>query len=211
MPALDRHASTWHTVEPTLQVADIILVHGKGPLNRAIQRASKSYWNHVALVLQPAQPAVGIKGAFIIGAIDRGIEIHRLRKYSEHLDRFDIGVKRFPGLTLETRKRIVSFLLNELDASYDYTRLFAYLAATLIAPFSPRLYDYIRRAARTAHPNSYVCSTFIQRAFFLSVPSDRELQAFARSGMTSLEELEEIKPAAFPHSPHYEWIFNPHE
>ena len=117
----------WYEVEQNLQLADIILVHGKGRIFRAIQERGDSYWNHTALVLQPPRPELGIRGAVIIGAIDGGIEVHRLRKYSERRDKFDIGVKRLPGLTDEMKKKVLSYLLNKLDAPYDYTRLFGYL------------------------------------------------------------------------------------
>ena len=125
--APEARAAGWHQVERGLQIADIILVHGEARFFRAIQRKSGSYWNHAALVLRPPDPEIGLHGAFIIGAIEKGIEVHRLRKYSENFDQFDIGVKRFPGLNDAGRAQIVSYLLNALDAPYDYPRLFGFL------------------------------------------------------------------------------------
>ncbi len=201
----------WRAVESGLQVADIILVHGERPLYKAIQKRSGSYWNHVALVLQPPRPNLGIRGAFIIGAIDSGIEVHRLRKYSEDMGKFDIGVKRFPGLTSEMRQHILSFMLNKVDSPYDYMRLVAYVFEGALKFFLPKkLFKKVRRLIITSQPNSFVCSTFIQHAFFASVPQKIQNQTFAREHLRSLIEMEEITPADFARSEHYEWIFNPH-
>ncbi len=201
----------WHAVESQLKPADIILVHGENPVFRAIQRRSNSYWNHVAVVLQSPQPALGIRGAFIIGAIDSGIEVHRLRKYSEEMDKFDIGVKRFPGLTEEMRNHIISYMLNKIDAPYDYTRLVGYLLEGVLKFFLPKkLFKKVRRFLIASQPNAFVCSTFIQHAFFESVSAKMQPQTFAREHMRSLLEIEEVTPADFARSANYEWIFNPH-
>ncbi len=201
----------WHAVESRLEVADIILVHGTSRLFKTIQQRSSSYWNHVAVVLQPPIPTLGIRGAFIIGAIDSGIEVHRLRKYSEEMDRFDIGVKRFPGLTDEMRKHIISYMLNKIDAPYDYTRLLGYIfEGALKACLPKKLFKKVRRLIITSHPNSFICSSFIQHAFFESVSGKMQPQTFVRERLHSLVEMEEVTPADFARSPNYEWIFNPH-
>src|SRR3989344_1585275 len=201
----------WREVESRLQIADIILVHGERSLYRAIQKRSGSYWNHVAVVLQPPRPELGIRGAFIIGAIDSGIEVHRLRKYSEDMGKFDIGVKRFPGLTEEMRQHILSYMLNKIDSPYDYMRLVGYLLeGTLRAILPKKLFKKVRRAIISAQPNSFVCSTFIQHAFFESVPAKMQTRTFARERLRSPAEMDEITPADFARSPNYEWIFNPH-
>jgi len=201
----------WSEIEPQLEIADIILVHGADFLSRAIQRRSESYWNHVALVLQPPHFELGIKGAFIIGAIDSGIEVHRLRKYSEQPDIFTLGVKRFPGLTDDARKNIISFLLNQIDAPYDYTRLFGYLFENALKTCLPRsLFKKVRRSILTSQPDSFVCSTFIQKAFFESVPKKLQTNTFARENLKSLAELDQTTPADFARSTNYEWIHNPH-
>lgn len=201
----------WHEVENNLQLADIILVHGEHSFYKKIQERSNSYWNHVALVLQPPQPELGIRGAFIIGAIDSGIEVHRLRKYSEERDRYDIGVKRLSGLTDEMRKHILSFMLNKIDAPYDYTRLFGYLFEGVLKTLLPKnTFKKVRRAFITSQPNAFVCSTFIQHAFFESVSKKMQPQTFAREHVRSLMEIEETTPADFAHSSNYEWVFNPH-
>lgn len=202
----------WRAVENQLQVADIILVHGERSFYKAIQKRSASYWNHVAVVLQPPRPELGIRGAFIIGAIDSGIEVHRLRKYSEDMTRFDIGVKRFPGLTNEMRQHILSFMLNKVDSPYDYMRLLGYLfEGVLKFCLSKNLFKKVRRFIITAQPNSFVCSTFIQHAFFTSVPHKMQEKTFAREHLRSLLEIEEIIPADFARSENYEWIYNRHE
>ena len=201
----------WREVESRLQIADIILVHGERSLYRAIQKRSGSYWNHVAVVLQPPRPELGIRGAFIIGAIDSGIEVHRLRKYSEDMGKFDIGVKRFPGLTEEMRQHILSYMLNKIDSPYDYMRLVGYLLeGTLRAILPKKLFKKVRRAIISAQPNSFVCSTFIQHAFFESVSGKMQTRTFARERRHSPAEMNEITPADFARSSNYEWIFNPH-
>lgn len=201
----------WREVESNLQVADIILVHGERMFYRAIQKRSDSYWNHVAVVLQPPKPSLGIRGAFIIGAIDSGIEVHRLRKYSEDLGRFDIGVKRFPGLTEQMRQEILSYMLNKIDSPYDYMRLIGYLFEGVLKFFLPKkLFKKVRRFLITSQPNAFVCSTFIQHAFFESVPFKVQIKTFARENVNKLVQIEETTPGDFARSKNYEWIFNPH-
>lgn len=201
----------WRQVESQLKLADIILVHGETPIRRAIQQRTNSYWNHVALVLQPPQLSLGIRGAFIIGAINHGIEVHRLRKYSEERDKFDIGVKRLPWLTDEMREDILSFMLNKIDAPYDYTRLFGYIFEGALKFCLPKnLFKTVRRHIVSSQPNSFVCSTFIQHAFLESVPSKMQAKTFARDHLRSLLEIEETTPADFAQSTNYEWVFNPH-
>lgn len=208
---LSKKMNEWYVVENQLKTADIILVHGKNRIFKTIQERGNSYWNHLAVVLQAPQPALGIRGAFIIGAIDSGIEVHRLRKYSEEMDRFDIGVKRLPGLTDEMRQQILSYMLNKIDAPYDYTRLFGYIfEGVLMACLPKKLFKKVRRAIITSQPNSFVCSTFIQHAFFESVPRKMQAKTFAREHLRSLMEIEEITPADFARSENYEWVFNPH-
>ncbi len=210
MKPLDK-IQKWHEVESQLQVADIILVHGERPFYRAIQQRSHSYWNHVAVVLQPPRPELGLRGSFIIGAIDSGIEVHRLRKYSEERDKFDIGVKRFPNLTDQMRQHILSYMLNKIDSPYDYTRLVGFLFEEVLKTFLPKkIFKKVRRFLITSQPNAFVCSTFIQHAFFESVPAKVQPKTFAREHIDKLLEIEETTPADFARSPHYEWVFNPH-
>lgn len=206
------HTEEWHKVESQLQLADIILVHGTGYIHRAIQERSGSYWNHTALVLQPPRPDLGIRGAFIVGAIDSGIEVHRLRKYSERSYRFDIGVKRLPGLTESVKQHILSFLLNKIDQPYDYTRLVGFLLENFLKSFlSKKMFKKLRRAVISSNPDSFVCSTFMQHAFFESVPRQMQTKTLVREHLRSLAELDEVTPADFARSPNYEWIFNPHD
>ncbi len=201
----------WREIENNLQIADIILVHGERAFYRAIQRRSNSYWNHVAVVLQTPKPELGIRGAFIIGAIDSGIEVHRLRKYSEDMEKFDIGVKRFPGLTEEMRKQVLSYMINKVDAPYDYMRLLGYVFEGVLKFFLPKkIFKKVRRFLISAQPNAFVCSTFIQHAFFESVPNKMQSKTFAREHVQRLLEIEETTPGYFVRSPHYEWVFNPH-
>ena len=201
----------WREIENGLQVADIILVHGNSPFFRAIQRRSGSYWNHMAVVLQPPKPELGIRGAFIIGAIDSGIEVHRLRKYSEDTERFDIGVKRFPGLTAEMCQHILSYMLNKIDSPYDYTRLAGYLFEGVLRTVLPKkIFKKVRHFFIASRPNAFVCSTFIQHAFFESVSKNMQSQTFAREHVDKLLEIEETTPADFARSKNYEWVFNEH-
>ncbi|MBI2037653.1 MAG: hypothetical protein HYT15_01820 [Candidatus Magasanikbacteria bacterium] len=208
---LSEKMQQWHSVESQLKLADIILVHGETPIRRAIQKRTGSYWNHVALVLQPPQLSLGMRGAFIIGAINKGIEVHRLRKYSEERGKFDIGVKRLPWLTDEMRENILLFMLNKIDSPYDYTRLFGYIFEGMLKFILPKeAFKKVRRSIVVSEPNSFVCSTFIQHAFLESVPRKMQAKTFARDHLRSLLEIEEMTPADFAHSQNYEWIFNPH-
>lgn len=197
---------------PHLLVGDIILMrYRRGRVYRAIREASRSYWNHAALVFD--RPVVGgHRQTLIIEALPRGIEIHRLEAYVADPATFDIGIKRMKGLTDEERERFRGFFLDAVDTPYDMTRLLAYLFRSAIAKLAgAKRTEYLTR--RIINVGNFVCTSFAQRAFWLAAaPNKRDRMLFREDGdLNFLYQLEYITPGDIARSRNTAWLYNPHE
>ena len=196
-----------------LQVADILLVHSrKGGLVKSIRKASRSYWNHNALVFQVIPQPGALPEVLIVEALDHGIEIHRLQKYLRDPDDHVLGIKRVPDLTPEERARILSFFLEMIDTPYDFTRLLGLFLHRLVLRIAGvKVHDYIGQ--RLIDVDNFVCSTFAQRAFYMGVaPNKRDRVIFRGShGSNFLYQMEFISPGDIARSDNAEWIYNPHD
>lgn len=203
----------WNDVVGRLQVADIVLVrHARGTIERAIRKASGSYWNHAALVFEVLPSEGGKHDVLIIEALPEGVGIHRLRKYSDEPHRYDVGVKRMPGLSEEERLRIRTFFLDVIDTKYNFPLLIAYLFRSAIAKlFGVKGVDYIKK--RIIKPDQFVCTSFAQRAFYLGLPEARRDTAFFRDDrdLSFLDRLVAITPGDIARSRNTEWLYNPHD
>jgi hypothetical protein len=205
----------YHSLEETvrnLHVADILLMRTpKGGLVKAIRKASRSYWNHNALVFQVMERPGAAPDVLIVEALDHGIEIHRLRKYLDRKDH-DIGIKRVPGLTDEERERILAYFLEMIDTPYDFTRLFGYLLNRVTLKLAGvKVRDMI--AQKIINVDNFVCSSFAQRAFYLGVaPNKRERVMFREgAGTNFLFKMEFISPGDIARSGASDWLYNPHD
>lgn len=207
-------ARAWPGLEGGLEAADILLLHARrGALSTRIQRRSGSYWNHTAMVFKPKRELL-IGGPLIVEASYSGIEIHQLKRYGDRLDQYDFGVKRFPGLTDAQRQKIVmSFILGNIDVSYDLSRLAAYFVSPIIRRLSSGLWEKFFR--RFTHPDSFICTTFVDKAFHQFRSGKHRLvdeyvpTKDRRVGMMQMEEM--ITPADIAKDPAYEWVFNPRD
>lgn len=186
---------------PKLQEADIILVHTKKSLLRSlIRKVTKSYWDHVALVLFPRNLQKGRYYNQIIEATDPdGIEIHKLDKYLRDPDKYDVGIKRIPRLDLVTRKRIVAFMLMNVDAPYYPLSFIRFLFATISKKFSEKLLGRQR----------FCCSGFVQRSFYEATNWDEREGVIFREEFRSPLELQDITtPGDIARSPKAIWLYN---
>lgn len=196
-----------------LRVGDIVLFHNKKSLLfRRIQRMTGSYWNHAGLVFSISRDG-SIPTVLIIEAAPHGIEVHRLKVYTDQPEVFDLGVKRMPLLTDEYRDRFRGIFLDVLDTPYDHARLFGYLFRDFVLRrFGRRIHDAL--ANRLLNTDYVICSSFIQRAYYLAVPPNMREKTLFREDQEDLNfiyRMEYITPADIARSKNTEWICNPHD
>ncbi len=201
----------WPDVESRLEAADILLIHARGGLvSKGIQRKTGSYWNHTALVFMPKRELL-IGGPLIVEAGYGGIEIHQMKRYADRFDHYDFGIKRFPNLTDEQRRKIVmSFVLSNVDVGYDFSRLAAYFISPIIQKISMKLWPKLFRSA--THQDSFICTTFVHKAFHAWMNRHQVSASFipTKDAATRTLEIEElITPADIAADPIFEWVFNP--
>lgn len=190
-----------HGSLPKLQEADIILVHTKKSLLRSlIRKVTKSYWDHVALVLFPRNLQKGRYYNQIIEATDPdGIEIHKLDKYLRDPDKYDVGIKRISHLDLITRKRIVAFMLMNVDAPYYKLSFVRFLIAAISKKFSEKFLGRQR----------FCCSGFVQRSFYEATNWDEREKIIFRDEFRSPLELQDITTSGdIAKSPKAMWLYN---
>lgn len=195
-----------------LKVGDIILMRFRhGVVYRAIREATGSFWNHAALVFDILEDAHGHRTILVIEAMPGGIEIHRLQRYVEAPEHYEIGMKRMPLLTDRDRERFLGFFLDVLDTPYDFTRLVAYFLRKYILRLGGvRAEDYV--AKRVINVDHFICSSFAQRAYYLAVPPDMREKTLFRENpdLDFLYRMEYISPADIAKSRNTEWLYNPH-
>ncbi|MBI2038182.1 MAG: hypothetical protein HYT15_04665 [Candidatus Magasanikbacteria bacterium] len=190
-------------IEPQLQVADIILSREKNWLSRAIREATGSYWSHVSIVF--AIPDKHFNNTLLISAERTGIEIHRIQKYTKDFDYYDLGVKRIPGLSEKTREMVLSYVLNNVDLPYDYGRLFGLFIDYLGNRFLGK-----KIINPVCNENAFICSAFIQKAFYNVLPDNKKDSVVFRDRKISKFFLEEVTPADIARSKKCDWLYNPH-
>jgi len=145
------------------QACDIILVHrrwrgyrnevghwGSYFLSWRIQKATRSKWNHAALMLDDD---ILIEAVKVIRAIP-------LSYYSDDKDKYEIKVLRYPELSETQKEDIAKWAKFRLNEKYDWTaiirmRLALYVGGLIGAKF---MLDNI-------NDNQWICSEFIQEAY----------------------------------------------
>lgn len=206
---MSKRLETWRKIEPQLQVADIILTRNERSLiSRGIRAATGSYWNHAVIVFSVPNKKANFNNTLVISAENRGIEIHRLQRYTHHFDFVDVGVKRVPGLNPELREEVVSYVLNNLDIPYDFTRLIG----LLIKFFQQTVFHkkgYLKHYL--TRQDAFICSAFIQKAFYEVMPPERKFEVVLKNDFDAMTMLDEVTPADIARSKNCEWIYNAHE
>lgn len=194
----------WKKIEKKLQVADILLLRRRRSfLSKQIRIATNSYWNHTAIVFRIPNEQNQTRNVLIIEAL-HGIEIHRLESYTKKLDIYDIGVKRVPGLNKELQKKIITFMLDNVDTPYDYTRLLGIFIRHYLWK------SLLKYREHLINKDYYVCSSFTQRAFYRAMPENRKKDVLFRKDVISDLDLEDIAPGDIAKSTNCKWIYNPH-
>lgn len=201
----------WDDVVPNIKVGDIFFIQNIQTTSRLIRTFTNSYWSHVGLVFEILHPDAENRITLVIEALPNGIEIHRLREYVNTLGSRRIGIKRFPGLKDEHIDRIKGFFLDTVDTPYDFSRLYPYFLSAFIERLSGvDVFDYLARKSITIE--NFICSSFVQRAFYLALPPEERERAIFRKGRGAnlLYQLEVCSPADIARSTKADWLWNPH-
>jgi hypothetical protein len=204
-----QHVSIEKIGIPPLLPADIILVrHKKHFARRLLRRILGSYWDHAAMVIYPKDPARNLDHTVFMESIriksfaywhPRGATMHLIHRYLNRPDLYDIGIKRVPHLTEVERRRVVTYMLMNVDAPY-------WPWETPMVPLAA-LFSVFRRGY--LEKQRFGCSGMIQKSFYDSVPWERKRTVVFREGLWSPIELQElVSPADIARSPNAEWIYN---
>lgn len=208
MSLKQKRTAAWAKIEPHLQVADIILVRDKSLLSRTIREVSQSYWSHAVIVFAIPDAKTFFNNILVISAENGGIEIHRIQKYTQHFDYYDFGVKRVSGLSGEIQEKVLSYVLNNVDIPYDYMRLFGFLLYFFLNKFRKNGQAHLQK--RFTNENAFVCSSFIQKAFYEAMPKEKKDAVIFTKNRSSKFFLEEVTPADIARSKNCLWLFNQH-
>jgi len=206
--------AAYHDLEDAishLKIGDIILIRGKETLaGRLIRKTTNSYWSHVAMVFDVPQYGSGGYDVLIAETNDR-IEIHRLNFYLQDPDLWDMGIKRLRGLTDTERDRFRGFFLDSVDAPYDYRRIFLMFFQKL-AKWALNMNLSYATARRLINTENFICTSLVQRAFYLAVNPEKRGTVFFRQSESDnfLHQLEEIEPKHIAKSSNTHWLYNPH-
>ena len=171
-----------------LKRADVLLTRSKGSLlGWLIRFGTGSYWNHALMVYVIRDPDQGYDTTFIIESGGAGIDIHNISHYFKKPKRYDVGVKRLEpdwlrndtqGDVLRYRRRIRGFALGEIDDKYNHRlllgigqRILRQLILGFLFPWQRRKPPEQRairvpRIAKRLNINAYICSGFVQWAYY---------------------------------------------
>lgn len=188
---------------PRLEEADLIFVRNKKSLLRYfLRRSTKSYWDHIALVLFVKDIKKDHFHDLIIEAVDpSGIEIHKLDKYLCDPEKYEIGIKRVPNLSPDIKKRVMSYMLLNVDTPYYKFSFIKFALANLFSWYGEVLLARQR----------YSCSGFVQKAFYEAAGWEERDNFIFREDFLSPIELQEITtPADIARSDKSKWIYNKH-
>ena len=174
-------ALTTNEVAELLQRADIILTRGQGVVAWLIRWATRSYWNHVAVIFvlgdQASGHVQGYRRTFILESESNGVDIHPFDKYL-YDEKQDLVILRLPAdaapvdLMPELLRRIRGFALDEIDAAYGFSaiggiirKLFGRVTSPLAAMAGwGKL--FFRTGGASGVVNSWICSGVVQYAYY---------------------------------------------
>lgn len=232
---LSRDAMRSLVEEGRLKRVDILLTHSRGSLiGRLIRFGTKSYWNHAALVYVLRDADKGYQQTFIIESGGEGIDIHNISRFLGPGRKTDVAVLRLeaPWFQEDLQRYIRGLALQEIDAKYDYgmiVHIGRWLLRGVIQGlvygflrFKPEGLRRVRRPglARALRVDSYICSGFVQWAYYEGVRSylkDEGKSAVASLGQVSFnpeleseadeETLLSTTPADLAQTPQLTWKY----
>lgn len=213
MPTEKKPARSLKEAVNGLEVGDLVLFHKRtGLFQRMIRRASgNAFWNHSAMVFDVIEVG-GKKEVILIEALDKGIEIHRLDRYTNNERDYVLGFKRLPGLTEPQKERIRGFFLDAVDTPYDFVTALSWLfKQPVLKVLGMRVKDFLERLA--IDPTLYVCTSFSQRAFYLALPPNERDRAFFISDhketmdLNFLFRMVDIAPIDIARSKNTVWLW----
>lgn len=201
-------AEQWPRIENNLQVGDIILIRARRQwLAKMIQRKTHSYWNHAALVFIPSKD-LPFTGPLLIEAIGYGIEIHQMKRYTTQFDKYDIGVKRYPGITKADRREFVrDFMLENIDVPYDYSRIVGMFVRDLFLKYFD-LKFFLNAAKYFVNEDAFVCSTFAHKAFMQYEEKKFDHDDQLKKKYEELYHKELYAPGDIAKNDIFRWVFN---
>lgn len=126
-----------------LELADIVLVHGVGPISVGIEAVTKSAFSHVALVADPTTRQL------IEAQWGRDVGYQRLDYYAGAC-----LIVRYAGLSDTQRSGIVQYARSKFGDPYDYNAIALELERYV---FGRKLTD--------AERNRFICSTLVGDAY----------------------------------------------
>ncbi len=198
-----------HGKIPKLREADIVLIrHKKNVFRFFLRKITNSYWDHTSLVMYPQKRSEGVCSTIIIESvrrgfihqfIKRGVSLHKLEKYINRPDKFEIGIKRVPRLNTAKRKRVVQYMLMNIDAPYWSWR---YFYAGLVYFIKPLREKYLAT-------QRFSCSGLIQTAFFDIADWKEKDKVIFKPHVWSPVELQTLTtPADIAYSANTTWVYN---
>jgi hypothetical protein len=195
---------------PPLRVADIVMIRHRKNFFRFFLRKvmGGNYWDHTALVIYPKDEKEEIEHDIIVESIRykplflspmRGVAMHRLDRYLNDPDLYDVGIRRVSGLSNEQLDRVRMFMLMNVDAPYWPWQKFK----IVLAAFSKRW------AKRILERQRFSCSGLIQKAFYDAMEWNEKGRVVFKRGIWSPLELQElVTPADIAESSQAEWVYN---
>lgn len=122
---------------------DFIVTHDDGPIDRLIQLATRSHWNHSALIVSPDGDLVELVG--------QGIRRSHISKY----DKKNLYLVRLDSLSDEDRRQIVHYadVMVERHQRYGYLTI-----ATIVVKILTRSRLVIKL------DGTLICSEFVGKA-----------------------------------------------
>ncbi|MBI4333207.1 MAG: hypothetical protein HY673_18230 [Chloroflexi bacterium] len=175
-----------------LKRVDILLTRSQGSLvGWLIRFGTRSYWNHAAMVYVIRDPKEGYSNTFIIESSGGGVDIHNISHYFERPKQHDVGIRRletewFQSGKTDFPRKVRGLALQEIDDKYDYRRLVNIGRRILRQMILAFLFPWLRtrpeakrrarlpRIARIFGVNSYICSGFVQWAYYTTVVRAQE-------------------------------------
>ena len=160
------------------------------------------------MVLYPSEKRRGRKEAVIAESIrigvpgffsSRGVAIHRLSKYLDDPEQYDVGIRRVRHLTNDERILATHIMLMNVDSPYWPWKTIQIALAAYI--------PFLRK--RLLNKQRFSCSGIIQKAFYDTVPWDQKRKVVFKNGVWSPIELTELaSPADLAEGEIADWIYN---